>query len=174
MHDASVGVFIQFLRNLSSLLDRAVDHAEAKNIDPEALLGARLYPDMYDLTRQVGEAIRHAVVGCSLLAGVEPPVFADTRPDFADLSARIATAVDFLQHLRPAEVNASGEKPVVFRFRNGAEQAFTGQSLLLTFTLPQFFFHVTTAYGILRHGGVSLVKRDFLGNPAELRNRDPT
>ncbi len=129
MHQLSVGTFTQFMDSLSDLLDHAAAHAERRKIDPSILLSTRLYPNMYDLTRQVGEAIRHAVLSCALLAGVDRPVF----------------------------------KEVTFTFRNGATRTFTGQSLLLTFSVPQFFFHVTTAYDILRHCGVELVKKDFLG-----------
>jgi hypothetical protein len=165
MYEASVCVFIQFLGSLSGLLDHAAEYADAKKIDPAILLRARLYPNMYNLTRQVGEAIRHAVVACSLLADVEPPAFSETEPDIPEVKARITAAVSFMAALRPAAINGAGEKQVVFRFRNGSEQTFTGQSLLLTFSVPQFFFHVTTAYDILRHCGVSLVKKDFLAKP---------
>jgi uncharacterized protein len=165
MHQASVGVFTQFLRNLSDLLDRAAVHAEARKIDPAILLNTRLYPNMYNLTRQVGETIRHAVIACALLADVDPPVFPEAEPDIAELKARIATAIGFIDGLQPALMNAAAEKEVVFTFRNGATRSFTGQSLLLTFSVPQFFFHVTTAYDILRHCGVDLIKKDFLGVP---------
>lgn len=166
MYRLSVGVFTQFLGSLSDLLDRAAAHAEAREIDPSILLNARLYPNMFNLTRQVGEAIRHAVLACALLAGAAPPVFPDTEPDIAELKARIATALGFLRSLQPASINDAEEKEVVFIFRNGAKQKFVGQSLLLTFSVPQFFFHVTTAYDILRHCGVDLVKKDFLGTPS--------
>jgi hypothetical protein len=165
MHQASVGVFTQFLGSLSDLLDRAAVHAEARKIDPSILLNSRLYPNMYNLTRQVGEAIRHAVSSCALLAGVDPPVFPDAEPDIAELKARIAAATAFVSGLQPAQVDGAAEKEVVFTFRNGATRSFTGQSLLLTFSVPQFFFHVTTAYDILRHCGVDLIKKDFLGVP---------
>jgi uncharacterized protein len=163
MHRSSVGVFIQFLGSLSDLLDHAAASAEARKIDPSILLNARLYPNMYNLTRQVGEAIRHAVVACSLLAGVDPPVFPDTEPDIPELKARIATAIGFVRSLQPTQINGAATKEVVFTFRNGSERKFTGQSLLLTFSVPQFFFHVTTAYDILRHCGVDLAKKNFLG-----------
>jgi hypothetical protein len=168
MHRSSVGVFTQFLGNLSRLLDHAALYAEARNIDPSILLNARLYPNMYNLTRQVGEAIRHAVIACGLLAGVDPPLFPETEPDIAELKTRIATAVDFMQRLQPAKINGAEKKEVAFTFRNGSERKFTGQSLLLTFSVPQFFFHVTTAYDILRHCGVDLAKKDFLGPPIQL------
>ena len=165
MHQASVSVFTQFLGNLSDLLDRAAVHAELRKIDPAVLLNTRLHPNMYNVTRQVGEAIRHAVVSCALLAGVDPPVFPDTEPDIAELKARIATAIAFVGGLPPAQINAAADKEVVFTFRNGTTRNFTGQSLLLTFSVPQFFFHVTTTYDILRHCGVDLIKKDFLGVP---------
>jgi uncharacterized protein len=167
IYNSSVGVFTQYLGSLSGLLDRAAVYAETRKIDPSILLNSRLYPDMYNLTRQVGEAIRHAVVACALLSGVEPPAFHETEPDIPELKAHIATAIDFMRSLRPAQINSAGDNEVVFTFRNGSERKFTGQSLLLTFSLPQFFFHVTTAYDILRHCGVDLVKKDFLGTPAQ-------
>jgi hypothetical protein len=167
MHQSSVGVFTQFLGSLSDLLDRAVVHAEARKIDPSILLDARLYPNMYNLSRQVGEANRHAVIACALLAGVDPPVFPDNESDILDLKSRIACAIAFMGSLQPAQINGTGNKEVVFTFRNGSKQSLTGQMLLLTFSVPQFFFHVTTAYDILRHCGVDLVKKDFLGTPSQ-------
>jgi hypothetical protein len=165
MHQSSVGVFTHFLSSLSDLLDHAAAHAEARKIDPSILLNARLYPNMYNLTRQVGEANRHAILACALLAGVDPPVFPDTEPDIAELKARVAATSDFVAGMRPAQIDGTEEKEVVFTFRNGSTRTFTGQSLLLTFSVPQFFFHLTTAYDILRHCGVDLVKKDFLGKP---------
>jgi hypothetical protein len=166
MYKSSVGVFTQFLGGLSGLLDRAAVYAEARKIDPSILLQARLYPNMYNLTRQVGEANRHAVLACALISGAEPPVFPDTEPDIPELKARIAAVIDFIKGLPPARIDDAADKEVVFTFRNGTQRNFTGQSLLLTFSVPQFFFHVTTAYDILRHCGVDLTKKDFLGPPA--------
>jgi uncharacterized protein len=165
MYQSSVGVFTQFLSSLSDLLDHAAGHAEARKIDPAVLLNARLYPDMYNLTRQVGEANRHAVIACALLSGVEPPVFPESEPDIPELKARIAIALAFMQSVRPDQINGAADKEVAFTFRNGSQRKFTGRSLLLTFSVPQFFFHVTTAYDILRHCGVDIVKKDFLGTP---------
>jgi uncharacterized protein len=165
MYKSSVGVFTQFLGSLSNLLDHAAAHAEARKIDPSILLNSRLYPTMYNLSRQVSEANRHAVLACALLAGVNPPVFADTEPDIPELKARVTTAIEFMRGLRPAQINGTGKKEVAFTFRNGSRRTFTGESLLLTFSVSQFFFHVTTAYDILRHCGVELVKKDFLGTP---------
>jgi uncharacterized protein len=165
MHQMSVGVFTLFLDNLSDLLDHAARHAEKRKIDPAVLLNARLYPNMYELIRQVGEAIRHAVTACALLAGIDPPIFPESEPDIGELKARIATAKNFMAGIAPAQIDGTEEKQVTFTFKNGATRSFNGQSLLLTFSVPQFFFHVTTAYDILRHCGVELVKRDFLGRP---------
>jgi uncharacterized protein len=165
MYQSSVGVFAPFLTNLSDLLDRAAAYAEARKIDPSVLLDMRLYPDMYNLTRQVGEANRHAVVGCALLVGCDPYAFPETQPDIAELKSRIATAIDFIEGLPRSAIDGAADREVVFRFRNGVERRFTGRSLLLTFSVPQFFFHVTTAYDILRHAGVDLAKKDFLGAP---------
>ena len=163
MHQMSVEVFARFLDSLSSLLDHAAAHAERRKIDPAVLLNARLYPNMYNLVRQVGEANRHAVTACALLAGIEPLAFSEAESDFPELKARIATARNFIAGIPPSQIDGTEEKPVVFTFKNGATQSFSGQALLLTFSVPQFFFHVTTAYDILRHCGVELVKRDFLG-----------
>src|ERR1700704_5101247 len=124
MYQSSAGVFIPFLGNLSSLLDRAATDAAARKIDPSVLLNFRLYPNMYNLTRQVGEANRHAVVACALLAGGKPPGFADTEPDIAELKSRIATALSFIRSLPPAEINAAGSKELVFTFRNGTTRKF--------------------------------------------------
>jgi hypothetical protein len=120
---------------------------------------------MYSLKQQVGEANRHATVAGALLAGCAPHAFSDTEPDIAELKARISAAIDFVQGLPRAEIDAAADKEVAFTFKNGTQRKFTGKSLLLTFSVPQFFFHVTTAYDILRHAGVDIAKKDFLGPP---------
>ena len=165
LYDASVGVFVPFLHNLSALLDHASAHATARKIDPAVLLNMRLYPNMYSLKQQVGEANRHAVAAGALLAGRAPHAFGDADPDVSELKSRITAAIAFVQDLPREAIDAAGEREVVFTFKNGATRTFTGQSLLLTFSVPQFFFHVTTAYDILRHAGVDLAKKDFLGPP---------
>jgi uncharacterized protein len=165
MHRASVGVFVQFLGTLLELLDRAAAHAQAKGIEPSVLLKTRLYPNMYSLSQQVGEATRHAILACGLLADVTPPVFPDSEPDITELKARVATAIRFVKSLTPDQLDGTAKKPIVFTFRSGKQRHFTGESLLLTFSVPQCIFHVTTAYDILRHCGVELVKNDFLGTP---------
>ena len=165
LHEASVGVFVPYLGNLSSLLDLAAAHASGRNIDPAVLLNMRLSPTMYSLKQQVGEANRHATVAGALLAGRVPQAFSDTEPDIPELKARISVAIDFVQGLPRAEIESAADKEVAFTFKNGTQRKFTGKSLLLTFSIPQFFFHVTTAYDILRHAGVELAKKDFLGPP---------
>jgi hypothetical protein len=113
------------------------------------------------------------VLACALLSGVEPPGFADHEPDFPKLKACIAAVIAFMQSLKPADIDDSAEKEVIFTFRNGSTRKFTGKSQLLTFSVPQFFFHVTTAYDILRHNGVDLVKKNFLGPPKNGLSRGP-
>jgi hypothetical protein len=165
MYESSVGVFVPFLGNLSKLLDHAAAHAEARKIDPQVLLKMRLSPTMYDLTQQVGEANRHAVVASALLADRNAHTFPGSAPDIAELKSRIAIAIEFVQGLPRAAIDDAAEREVAFTFKNGTQRTFTGRTLLLTFSIPQFFFHVTTAYDILRHAGVELAKKDFLGPP---------
>jgi len=165
LHEASVGVFVPYLENLSGLLDRASAHAESKKIDPAVLLNMRLSPTMYSLKLQVAEVNRHATVAGALLAGRAPHLFSDAEPDIAELKARIAAAIDFVKGLPRDEIDAAAGKEVAFTFKNGTQRKFTGKSLLLTLSLPQFFFHVTTAYDLLRHAGVDIAKKDFLGPP---------
>jgi hypothetical protein len=168
MHQLSVAVFSHFLNSLSDLLDHAADHAEKRKIDPSVLLNTRLFPNMYNLTRQVGEANRHAMLACALLADLDPPTFPETEPDIPELKARIAAAKKFVEKITPEQIDGTEEKQVIFTFRNGATRQFTGRSLLLTFSVPQFFFHLTTAYDILRHCGVELAKKDYLGKAISL------
>ena len=156
---------------MSDLLDLAAADAEKRKIAPSVLLNARLYPNMYNLIRQVDEANRHAMLACALLADADPPVFPETEPDIGELKARIATVKEFLANIPRSKIDGTEEKDVVFTFRNGMTRQFAGQSLLLTFSVPQFFFHVTTAYDILRHCGVELAKRDFLGKPDQAVRR---
>ncbi|MBR0693371.1 DUF1993 family protein [Bradyrhizobium lablabi] len=165
LHEASIGVYVPYLRNLSALLDHAAAYATARKVDPAVLLGLRLAPTMYSLRQQVEEANRHVILSCALLAGCEPLTFAKAEPDITELKSRISSTVCFAQGLPPAVIDAAADKDVVFTFRSGATRRFTGKSLLLTFSVPQFFFHVATAYDILRHAGVDLAKKDFLGPP---------
>lgn len=163
MYEASAGLFVPYLRNLSALLDKGVAHAEARKFNPAVLLGMRLSPNMYDLAQQVGEACRHATIAPALLAGREPVMLPALEHDMAGLQARIATAIEFIESLPRDAIDGAAEQQVFFRLKNGTELPFTGRTLLLTFSVPQFFFHVTTAYDLLRHAGVELVKKDYLG-----------
>lgn len=165
MYQTSVEVFVPFLGNLSKLLDHAAAYAEARKIDPSVLLKMRLAPTMYNVIQQVGEANRHAVTASALLAGQSALGFPNGEPDIAELKSRIASAIDFIESLPREAIDAAAERDVAFTFKNGTQRTFTGRMLLLTFSLPQFFFHVTTAYDILRHAGVDLAKKDFLGPP---------
>ncbi|QKE63364.1 DUF1993 family protein [Aquipseudomonas campi] len=162
MYQASIPVFVRMFGNLSAILDKAAAYADAKKIDPAVLLNARLAPDMHPLTRQV-QIASDAVKGCAArLAGVEIPSYADTESSFAELQARIQKTVDFLKGFSPAQIDGSEGREVVLKFP-GAEMKFTGQDYLQHFVLPNFYFHVTTAYAILRHNGLAIGKMDYLG-----------
>ncbi len=168
MHKISVPIFVQFLTSLSAVLDKAAAHCEAKKIEPAALLNARLFPDMFPLARQVRAATDHAVNTTARLAGVEPPGFPNTEASFADLKERLDKAIAFVKNFKPAQIDGSEDKAIKITFPSGATRDFTGQSLLLNNALPNFYFHCTTAYDILRQCGVELGKRDFMGTPVSL------
>ena len=165
LYKASAPVFVQFLTSLSAVLDKAAAHAEAKKIDPVVLLNTRLYPDMHPLIRQVREATNHAASACGRVAGAELPIFANTEASIPELKDRIAKTIDFIKGLKPAQIDGTEDKDITIKFPSGAERKFTGQALLLNFCLPNFYFHYTTAYDILRHCGVEVGKRDFMGTP---------
>ncbi len=162
MYQASVPVFLKTLANLAEILDKGAAFAAARKIDPAVLLGYRLAPDMLNLTRQVQIASDHAKRCAARLAGVEPPVFEDNEASFADLKARIAKTVAYIDTLAPAQIDGSETRAIIFK-AGGIEQSLTGQTYLLHNALPNFFFHTTTAYAILRHCGVDIGKKDFLG-----------
>jgi uncharacterized protein len=168
MYKISVPIFVQFLTALGAVLDKAAAHCEAKKIDPQALLGARLYPDMFTLVRQVRAATDHATSTTARLAGAEPITFANDEDSFSELNERITQAVGFLKVFKAAQIDGSEDKPIKITFPSGATRDFTGQSLLLGNALPNFYFHCTTAYDILRHNGVEVGKRDFMGTPVSL------
>jgi uncharacterized protein len=168
MYQASAPIFVQFLTGLSNVLDKAAAHAEGKKIDPSVLVNARLFPDMFALARQVRAATDHAANACGKLAGVEPPKFDNNEATMPDLKERIDKTIAFIRTLKPAQIDGSEDKTITFTFPSGATREFTGQSLLLNFSLPNFYFHATTAYGILRHSGVEIGKRDFMGTPVTL------
>jgi hypothetical protein len=167
MYTVSIPVFVQLLTALSANLDKAAAHAEAKKIDPSVFLNMRLYPDMYPFARQVQEATKHAVRVAGLLAGVSAPDMANTENSFPELKARIAKTLDFLKGLTPAQIDGTDAKEVKVPSSSG-ERSYVGQGLLLHHAMPNFYFHTTTAYDILRHMGVEVGKRDFMGTAPKM------
>lgn len=162
MYQASVPVFQRSLTSLAGILAKGAAYAEAKKIDPAVLLGSRLFPDMFALTRQVQIASDNAKGCAARLAGVEPPKFEDNEATFAELDARIQKTIDFLKTFKPEQIDGSEARPVTLKLRDRTVE-FVGINYLLHFALPNYFFHATTAYAILRHNGVELGKPDFLG-----------
>ena len=162
MYQASVPVLARLLANLNNCLNKAAKHCEDKKIDPGALLGARLYPDMFHLIKQVQVATDMAKGGVARLAGQEPPVYEDTEKSFADLSARIEKTIAFINTFKPGQIDGTEEKEITLKMRSG-EVKFKGQAYLQNFVHGNVYFHVTTAYAILRHNGVEVGKRDYLG-----------
>ncbi|MEC4747286.1 DUF1993 family protein [Methylomicrobium sp. Wu6] len=162
MYQASVPVFVRMLDNLSKILELAVQYADEKKIDPAVLINARLAPDMYPLSRQVQIATDMAKGCAARLAGLEVPAYEDNEATFQELLARIAKTVAFVQSVSPAKIDGSEEKTVTLKLRN-QEVSFLGQPYLLHFVLPNFYFHITTAYAILRHNGLAIGKKDFIG-----------
>ncbi len=162
MFDASVPALLQGLKGLKTVLAKAEAHAEAKKIDPAALLQARLYPDMFSLVRQVQIATDFAKGAAGRLAGSELPVFDDVETSFAELQARVAKAATFIDGLSPAAFEGSETREISLK-RRGETVTFPGKDYLLSQALPNFWFHVTTAYAILRHNGVELSKSDYMG-----------
>ncbi|MEJ2553904.1 MAG: DUF1993 domain-containing protein [Gammaproteobacteria bacterium] len=163
MYQASVPTFILMLNNLSDILEKAAAYGEAKKIDPTVLINARLYPDMYPLVRQVQIATDNAKGSVARLAGEEPPKYEDNETSFAELIARIRKTVDYLAGFKREQIDGSEEKTVVLKFHHSS-RSFAGLPYLLNYVFPTIYFHITTAYCILRHNGVELGKRDYLGN----------
>lgn len=164
MYQAAVPPLARSLTNLAAILRKAAAHAEARGIDQAVLLQARLYPDMFPLVRQVQIATDIARRGLARLAGVESTAMADDEAGFDDLIRRIDTTVASLEAFSPAQIDGTEAKAIELPIR-GETLRFSGQSFLLFFVLPNVYFHVTTAYDILRHNGVELGKRDYLGEP---------
>jgi hypothetical protein len=163
MYEASVPVFKQLLVALDENLGKAEAHANEKKIEPNALLQARLFPDMFALVRQVQIASDFAKSVPARLAGVEAPAYEDNETTFADLRARIAKTLAFTAGLDAASFADSEKREIVLRPGTPKEKRLGGKSYLLNYGLPQFFFHVTTAYALLRHNGVEIGKKDFMG-----------
>lgn len=164
MYQASAPRFANTLGNLSAILDKAQAHCDARKIDPVTLTAFRLFPDMFPFSRQVQIACDTAKGAVARLAGVEIPRHEDVEKTFAELKARIAKTLDFLQSVKAERIDGSEEKEIVLQMRSG-ERRYTGLQYLMGHALPNFYFHVTTAYNILRHNGVELGKADYLGKP---------
>jgi hypothetical protein len=162
MYQASVPVFIRVLDNLAAILEKTAAHAEARKIDPAVLLASRLYPDMFPLVKQVQIASDAAKGGAARLAQMEPPAYEDNEATLADLVARLRKTVDFLRTVKAEQVDGSEDRTVTWKTRT-ATKTMQGMPYLLNHVLPNLYFHVTTAYAILRHNGVEIGKGDFLG-----------
>jgi len=163
MYQASIPVFVRMLDNLSGILDKAAAHAEAKKIDPAIFVNARLAPDMFPLSRQV-QIATDMVKGCAArLAGIEVPSYEDNESTFSELQARIAKTKAFIESVSASQIDGSEERKITLKF-GSKELNFLGQAYLLDFVLPNFHFHLTTTYAILRHNGVEIGKKDYTGD----------
>jgi len=163
MYTHSVPVFRQMLMALRAILAQAEAHAAAKSIEPDALLRARLFPDMFPLLKQVQIAADFARGISARLAGVEVPAYEGTETSFADLDALLVRTLAFLESVNAAQFDGSETREIVLRPGTPKEKKLSGQAYLAHYGLPQFFFHVTTAYDILRHNGLAIGKRDYMG-----------
>ncbi len=163
IYTSSLPVFKQMLGGLQTVLHKAEAHATDKKIDPNALLQARLFPDMFPLLRQVQVASDFAKSVSARLAGVEVPKMQDNEQTFADLQARITTVLAFMESLDAALFADAATREIITQAGTPKEKRFTGQSYLLNYGLPHFFFHTTTAYAVLRHNGVEVGKKDYIG-----------
>ena len=163
IYTSSMPVFKQMLGGLQTVLHKAEAHTTDKKIDPNALLQARLFPDMFPLLRQVQVASDFAKSVSARLAGVEVPKMEDNEQTFADLQVRITTVLAFMEGLDAAKFADAATREIVTQAGTPKEKRFTGQSYLLNYGLPHFFFHTTAAYAVLRHNGVEVGKKDYIG-----------
>jgi hypothetical protein len=164
MYQASVPRITNMLNNLGAILDKAQAHVDAKKLDAAALTNARLFPDMLAMNRQVHIATDTAKGVVARLAGVEIPAYEDNEVSFADLKARVDKTVAFVQSFSPEQIDGTEDKAIVTK-RGDKETHYTGMQFLLGHAMPNVYFHVTTAYNILRHNGVEIGKKDYLGQP---------
>jgi uncharacterized protein len=162
-YDAAVPAYLQILGSLTGILDKAEAHCKAKNIAPEVLLTARLYPDMLPLSKQIQLASDFAMKGCARLTHSEVPSNPDTETTFDQLKQRLAKAVDYVKAFKPAQFEGADTKDVTFPIGPDKTMTLKGQVFLSSFSFPNFYFHAATAHGILRHNGVEIGKRDFMG-----------
>jgi uncharacterized protein len=161
IYDAAFPPVMRMLGSLSAILDKAAEHCAARKIDPAVLLNYRIAPDMFPLARQVQVVTDHAKGMAARLGGVEVPGFEDTETTFEELKARLAKTLDFVGSITPAQVAGAEDREIVLKLRT--EMRFNGRDYTFGFMLPNFYFHATTAYDILRHAGVDIGKRDFMG-----------
>ena len=164
MYEASAPRFASMLRNLDAILAKALEYAVAKKIDPSVLLTARLFPDMLSLLRQVQIASDHAKGAVARLAGVEVPKYEDSEQSFEEIRARLAKTIAFVEAISAGQIDGSEEREISLKV-GGKEMTFKGMPYLVGFALPNFYFHLVTAYNILRHNGLEIGKRDYIGNP---------
>ncbi len=162
LHSATAPVFKQLLGGLSACIDKAAAHCEAKKIDPAAIVNFRLYPDMFAFARQIQIACDSAKGCMARLAGVEVPKHEDVETTFPQLKERIAKTVAFIDSIKPEQVNGKEDQEIVLQMRAGP-RTFTGHGYAMNFATPNFYFHVTSAYNILRHNGIEVGKNDYLG-----------
>lgn len=160
-YDAAFPPVTRALVNLDAILDKAAAHCTERQIDPAVLLNYRLAPDMFPLTRQIQTASDTAKGMAARLAGVDVPSYADTESTIEELKARLGRTLDFVKSINPAQVEGAEDREIILKMRT--EMRFTGREYVFGFVLPNVYFHAATAYGILRHAGVALGKRDFLG-----------
>ena len=162
-YDATVPAFAQILTSLTGLLNKAEAHCKAKNIQPEVILNARLYPDMLPFVKQIQLACDFAGKSCARLAQVEVPTTPDTETSFEELQQRLAKTVDYLKSFKPAQFEGADAKDVTFPAGPNTSITLKGQEYINRVAFPNFYFHAATAHGLLRHNGVEIGKRDFLG-----------
>ena len=162
MYQSSIPVFIRNLNNLSAILKKGATHAEAKKIDQSVFIDARLFPDMLPLSRQIQITSDTLKAGACRLAGIEIPSFEDSEKTFEELQERIAKTIKFLQTIKEDQINGTEDKKISYH-QHGKDREFIGQPYLLDYILPNLYFHITTTYAILRHNGVEIGKKDYLG-----------
>lgn len=162
-HDAVVPAYLQMLNSLTGLLTKAEAHCAAKKIDPSVLLGSRLFPDMLPLSKQVQLVSDFAAKGCARLTHSEVPSMPDTEKTFEELKQRLTKTIDYVKSFKPEQFEGADAKEVTFPTGPDRSMTLKGQQFFSSVSLPNFYFHVTTAHGILRHNGVEIGKRDFLG-----------
>ena len=162
-YDAVVPAYLQMLNSLTGLLTKAEAHCAAKKVDPSVLLGSRLFPDMLPLSKQIQLVSDFAAKGCARLTHSEVPSTPDTEKSFEELQQRIAKATDYVKSFKPAQFDGGDTREVTFPIGPSNTMTMKGQQYLVNFAFPNFYFHAATAHGILRHNGVEIGKRDFLG-----------